>query len=236
MLGYALTTATFLFVMNSTHVKAQESKQFTVGAGQAITDVLTKADIFMYPEFLKGLILYVDNTQSPATLNYNVFLGKMMFLGNRKDTLVITNAETVKWFILDLDTFVYQKEYYRYLAGNDQFRLLSKRYTKLVDVKKEGAYGSSNSTGAVDSYSSLSTNNSSKLYQLRVNEETVFSIRTEYYFKNSTNEPVQATKGNLFKMFPDKTDQIKSYLKTESIRFNKMEDMVKLSLYIQEII
>lgn len=225
----------FFFFIRLSCLHAQDGKQFTVSAGQTIYSAMAKEEIYEYPNFVKSVIRYKDHTTSTFNLNYNIFLGKIQFISSRKDTLVVSNPEKVQNFVLGTDTFIYLKDYYRILAGNQRIRLLAKHYTKLVDVRKEGAYGASSSTSATDNYTSFSSDNNSKLFQLRVKEETVFSIRTEYFFLNAGEELFQATKNNLLRQFPDQADEIKSYIKDQSIRFNKLDDLRKILTYVQKL-
>ncbi len=215
-------------------ISGQETRDFTVGAGESVTDVLSMKEIFLYPEFINGTALNKNGTSSEALFNYNIINGEIQFISPRKDTLAVAKPGAVNFFSIASDTFYYSNGYYRKIAGDKNFMLAAMQYTRLADVRKAGPYGTTTSTGSVDNYSSLISSTTGGVYKLRVNVETVFTMRCDYFFSNPQDKFVPAKKSNLLKMFPDQEEKIKKYLKDESIRFNNKEDLVKLTNFLRQ--
>jgi hypothetical protein len=203
----------FFISMFPLNHQAQNTKTITVKTGQSITDVLTFNEIYRYPEFIQGKVFNQDGTLIEARLNYNIVLGEMQFINNQRDTLVIANSRNINYITLLNDTFYVNDGYFELITGNANCMLLVKQYLKLMDVKQEGAYGSSSSTGAVDNYSSISVGNNTGIYKLKAIQDMVFSIRTEYYFGNKSREFLLAREKNAVKLFTEKKDLIKRYIK-----------------------
>lgn len=227
------TFISVLFILMSIVASAQQVKNFTVSAGQSFVDVLSHDELFRYPKFIKGITVYKDGTTTSEKMNYNFVQGEMMFLNSRNDTLVITKKDAISQIILAEDTFYVSNGYYEQIAGNKTVMLLVHKYIKLVNVKKEGAYGTSNSTGSVDSYSSLSANNNSATLKLKVSEDMDFAIMTDFYFSKNSSEFVLARKNSILKLCPEKDEMIKEFIKSQSIRFNEKDDLIKLTEFLK---
>jgi hypothetical protein len=191
--------------------------------------------IYLYPHFLKGSVIFNNGKQNDAVLNYNLILGKIQFIKNSKDTLEVTNPGDVRIFVAGADTFLFNKVYYRMLLITPKIMLACHQYTKVLEVRKEAGYGVSNSTMAVDSYSSVLANDNSGLHKLKTSAETIFSIRTEYFFKTAMNEYEAASQKNLIKMFPGKGDNIKKFIKNNDLSFKKAADLQLLTRYINSL-
>jgi hypothetical protein len=226
---------TILFLIVSPEICAQEEKHFTVEPGQSIIDVISPGDIFLYPQFIIGKSVFKNGFSVDQLLNYNVILGEMQFINSRKDTLVVTNAAAISYFVLAADSFYFNKGYYRLVAGNRNIRLLEKNYTRLDDVRKEAGYGTYSSTGAIDTYTTLFNGNNQGIYKLKASEKMEYSIRTDYYFGNWDMEYFPALKQNILRMFPDHANEIKEYIKSQSIRFSRKEDLIKLTGFIKSL-
>jgi hypothetical protein len=109
------------------------------------------------------------------------------------------------------------------------------QYTKVLQVRREAGYGLSNSTMAVDSYSSVLANDNSGLHKLKASAETLFSICTDYFFSTGKNDFVLATQKNLIKIYPGKAEVIKKYVKEHDLNLKKRADLEALAMYISSL-
>lgn len=226
---------TIVLVLSGAVAYGQEERQFTVKEGMTISDALPDSMIYLYPQFLKGSVIFNNGKKDDAVLNYNLILAKIQFIKNAKDTLAVTNPGDVRIFVAGADTFLFNKVYYRMLLVKPKIMLACYQYTKVLEVRREAGYGLSNSTMAVDSYSSVLAADNSGLHKLKASAETLFSIRTEYFFKTTTNEFVAATQKNLIKMFPGKADNIKKFVKDNDLNFKKIADLQRLTGYANSL-
>jgi hypothetical protein len=225
------------FILLQVNTLAQDDKRFKVKSGSSITDVLSFQEMYRYPAFMKGVVFYKDGTSNEEIMNYNIVIAEMLFINSRKDTLVIDNRVGINHISISGDTFFVGDGYFEMLAGDNNIMLLMKRYVKLTDIKKEGAYGTNNSTGSIDNYTSISVGDNTSTYKMKVAQDMIYSFKTEYYFSNSDKEQqlTLARENNVIKMFPEKKDVIKKYIKDQSISFNKKEDLIQLTGFLQEL-
>jgi len=223
----------FIFMMISLNISAQEEKRFTVSPGKSITEVLSAGEIFLYPEFVKGKAVLNSGSVHEEKLNYNIILGEIQFIGSGKDTLTVSDPGSISYFVLAADTFYFNNGYYKLIKNDRNIKLLSKHYTKLVDVRKQSGYGTTSSTSSITGYSSIYSVNDQELYKLKASDEMLYSIRTEYYFRNLNDEIVPATRKSVLKMFPDQADKIKLFIKDQAIRFTNKEDLIRLADFIR---
>jgi hypothetical protein len=109
-----------------------------------------------------------------------------------------------------------------------------KQYIKLIDILKKGAFGTTNRSVAIDSYSSYLQSNSIS-YNLVPDEDIVLQDTRDYYFTNPCTGFVPFTKKNVIQLFPLKQDEIKAYLKTKKVNFSSREDLLKLADYLRAL-
>jgi hypothetical protein len=214
---------------------AQEERKFTVREGMTISETLPDSAIYLYPHFVKGIVIFNTGKQIDVVMNYNLILGKIQFIRNAKDTLAVSNPQDVKIFIAGSDRYMFDDVYYRILIATPKILLACHEYTKTLEVRKETGYGLASPTTAVDSYSFITAADNSGLYKLRASAETIYSITTDYYFGTERNEFSFATQKNLLKMYPGKAEEIKKYIKENKLNFKKRPDLEKLVGFINDL-
>ena len=60
----------------------------------------------------------------------------------------------------------------------------------------------------------------------------VFQRTLEYYLSDPSGGFVQYTKKNVMQLFPQHEDAIKAYLKSNKIKFDNRDDLIKLSEFL----
>ncbi|HVF96837.1 MAG TPA: hypothetical protein VM871_05935, partial [Flavisolibacter sp.] len=75
-------------------LSAQNTTFITVKAGNKIKDVLATTDVFYYPQFTKGRVVFKDATKGEAALNYSRLLDQMLFIDSKGDTLALADEKT----------------------------------------------------------------------------------------------------------------------------------------------
>lgn len=146
LLLFALVYSTGLFAQNTASV--------TVKAGSKIRDVLTTADVFYYPQFTKGKVFFRDGSKAEAKLNYSCLVDEIHFIDPKGDTLALADEKTIKFIVIDSDSFYYDDGYVRRIAGSDVAKLAVKQVWVVGDTRKIGAYNTANTTSSITSYTS----------------------------------------------------------------------------------
>lgn len=226
----AIQLCVFFMVTAIYTVLAQEPKNITVKAGTRIIDYFPFNDRYRYPEFRKGTAHFTDQTFTVALFNYNILLGELQFI-QKKDTLALVNVKNIEFIEISQDTFYFDNGVHEVLAGRDPVLMTMYQYVQLIDTKKEGAYGSKSSTGAVTSYGTV-YGRDSKTIDLVVNEDMVFSKKTLYYIGNPKDGFVLYRKNAVYKLFPDDKESIKQYIEEKKIDFGNKSDLVALTAFL----
>jgi hypothetical protein len=218
----------FILSVYSVEVKSQNSKSINVQAGSSITDVLSFKQIYSYPDFVVGKVVFKDGAAYNAKLNYNLYVGQIQFINRAGDTLSLANENTLKYVSIEKDTFFYDKGYFRLLEGNPNVKLAVQQRIKVVDKQKIGAFGQPTSGAGVQTVDRIV-----QINRLTLMENTILSKETKYYLGNHFNQFIPFNKNNLLKRFLNHQNEIKAYLKETEVDFNKQEDLMKVIRFLQ---
>ena len=213
-------------------LSAQKYETVTVKAGMRVVDCFPFAERYRYPEFVIGRIHFKSGVYSETKLNYDFLNGEMEYLKN-KDTLAIVNKKDIRFVVVAQDTFYYEKGYYLELISGGTVKVVMKEYIKLKETQKQDSYGTSSSGSSTTSYGSLPVGGN--FYMLTANEDMVFQKTREYYLSDQSGRFVSYTKKNVIQLFPQHEDKIKAYLKSNKVKFDNRDDLIRLADYLSAI-
>jgi hypothetical protein len=213
-----------VFLSCSTLIFSQKTEIITIKAGQDISILYNH--IYKYPQFVYGKLFFKDGTVAGGKMNYNLIIGKVQFIDEKNDTLVIADEAAIKFITIGTDTFYYDKDNYVELVANyGEVKMALQQRIKFIDEKSIGAFGIPTSTQNIDNYNTLRANNT---YSLKVNKDLVYSKECKYYFSEGESNFLVANKKNILKGFPNKRTVIESFLKEHEINYNNEEDLKSL--------
>jgi hypothetical protein len=218
-----------VFAIISPLIYAQET--VVVKPGTPAKQYFKPDEIYKYPAFTYGKIIFKSSKLDSALMNYNILLSEMHFIRPPHDTLAIANQSDILYVIFKTDTFYCNNGYLQFKAQNSRLKLAQKQYVKILAIRKSSGYGMTSSTSAITSVTSFegafSTN-----FNLLMNDEMVLAKQIDYYFSISLNEFQLFNKGNILKVFSKEKVQIKGFMKANRIDFKKKEDIYKLVDFI----
>jgi len=225
-----------LFILiGYSNLSAQDSTFVTIKAGFKVSDVLTAADIYYYPQFTNGKVFYRDGTKGASKMNYNRLYGQMLFIDPKADTLALTDEKTIFFIAIDHDTFFYDEGYMRLIVNDDLVKLAEKQTWIVADVRKMGTHNRPATTVAITSFSTYTDGtDAAKSKDLILNEEIVLRKKTEYYFGDEYNHFVPAGKKKILLLFPKEEQRIENYLKENKVNFDKKDDLEKLAHFLAQ--
>jgi hypothetical protein len=220
----------FSLVLCSLPVHAQGNKVIIIRAGTKVTDYFPIHERYLYTDFLPGRIVFRNGSMKDLQLNYNILLGEIEFL-QTGDTLAIASSRKKDIsYVVARDTFYYAGGYIQELSGG-QLKVGLKQYVKVKDVLKKGAYGTTSRGASVDTYTSMSSSGIS--YDLIPNEDIEVQKEIEYYISFQSGGFDLFTKKNVIQLFPEKSEEIKSYIKSKKVDFSSREDLLKFADYLR---
>lgn len=211
-----------------TTVFSQATERIYIKGGSARWEELNKA-VYLYPEFVSGLIEMKNGARFTRPLNYNRILTTIEFIDENKDTLALADESSVSQIIIGDDVFLFTPACLKSVTKG-KVKLYVHERMKVGDIQKVGAFGIPNSGSSIENIEQIQT--SQRNYDLDVNETIILSKATYYMVETDKHEFVQANRKNILKAAPGKEDQIKEYLKTNNVNFNKKDDVVDLVNYI----
>lgn len=214
------------------HCSNAQTNQWTVKTGESIQEVLGDSTIYRYPQFVDGRVYYDDGKVSRGLLNFDRLTGQMEFIAPSRDTLAIANEATVKFIAVQNDTFYFDKVYLELIHHNAGTRIGKMDVIKLLDIKKEGAFGQMNSTSSITSTSSFY--NGRQDYQLTQKGEITLKEQTKYFISHGNDDFLPATKKNIHKIFSQKMSAIEPFMKENNIDISKQEDLVRLIDFLEK--
>jgi hypothetical protein len=210
-----------------TSIFSQTTETFTIKAGEEINAVLKQ--VYKYPEFRKGKVVFSYDEPAGGMMNYNLIIGEIQFIGEKNDTLVIADEAAIKLITIGTDTFYYNRDsYLEQLANYGKVKIVLQQRIKFLDEKNIGAFGIPTSTQNIDNYNTLRANNT---YSLKINKDLVYSKESKYYFSKGESDFFIANKKNILKEFPRKKVVIENYLKEHGINYNE-DDLKRLFDYL----
>jgi len=223
-----------LFVLISySDLAAQDSTYITIKAGNRISDVLTTADIFYYPQFTSGKVFFKDGSRAAAKLNYTRLHDQMLFIDSKGDTLALANEKTIRFIAIDQDTFYYDEGYMRIIADNGFVKLAEKQIWVVADIRKIGTHNTQKSTVAITTLSNYNDETTrAKSHDLLLNEDMVIRREAHYYFGDEYNRFARSGKKKLLLLFPKDELRLENYLKENKVNFDKKEDLEKLAQFL----
>lgn len=213
---------------------AQTDSTKKLKADDVFTEVFTVMDLFRYPEFRDGKVIFRDGSEVSARMNYNKLFDQFMFLNESGDSMAIGNAETIRVIVVGRDSFYTMKNsFVESLGTSNGIRFARKQTLKEVDQEKTGAYGQSYSANSTTAKKSVYTVDGKP--RLNVGEKTVFSKKTEFYISHKSDEFLPASRKNIEKMFSMHSGAIREYIKQHNTEFSKESSIAELIRYIASL-
>ena len=225
----------FFILIGYRELDAQDSTFVTIKTGERVTDVLTSAEIYYYPQFSDGKVFFRNGTKGGSKMNYSRLYDQILFINPNGDTLALSDEKNIKFIVIERDTFYFGEGYMRLIADDGVTKLTEKQIWVLADIRKIGTHGRATTTVAVTSFSTYTDNrDAAKSKDLIMNEDIVLQKRTQYYFGDKYNLFVPASKKGLLQLFPKEQRSIDNYLKENKINFNKKDDIEKLYQFLRQ--
>src|SRR5687768_16382326 len=204
---------------------SQRPKTLTVPPGVEVRDIVPANEIFQYPDFKQGVVVFRDGTSAPGKLNYNGLVAELQFIDPKGDTLSLANEKTILLALVGTDTFYYSEGYVRQLTTGKHLKI-GERVAFKEFINKPGAYGLSSATTATNNVSEPLNRRSQ---QLNVSQEVFLVKNTNYLLGDRFNGFVIADKNTVLRFLPEKKFEIEEFIDKNKTNFNRGEDLVKLA-------
>lgn len=205
------------------------SLSITSSYSQATVKELTH---YIFPEFTQGIILMKNGVKNKALLNYNSLTQEMIFVDKGKKLAIGDTAlelvDTI--FINDRKFFLLNKKFVE-LIFHSKCDLYAEHKCSLIEKGKQAAYGGTSETSATTSYSSLVSEG--RFYELELPDNYRTEPYTNYWLKKNGELNKFVNMKQLMKLYDDKQDQFKAYIKSHDVKYKNQISIVELIEYLE---
>lgn len=227
-------------VLFSSGAIGQALKTYRVPAGVEIDEVISFDELHRYPDFQRCAIHYVDGKSSLAMANFSLLFQKMVVITVRGDTTFLKNDYLISWFDFGKELIVNDYKYGLVETTPDSiFPKLGKReFLHLIPVE-EGTY---------DGYSNFVDPSSTNVVLRRVGNDlnrvmedqfarsNVLAERhVDYFFFDKNGRVYPANTASVYKAFPRYKEEIRQFIRKESIDFKEETSLQQLMTFCREV-
>lgn len=217
----------FCLVQLCSVLQAQGPETYTIKPGEKVYDIIPLKEIYHNPAFVQGSVIFKDGRVAGSRLNYNKLIAAIQFIDAKGDTLSLDEEYTIKYVVLNKDTFCFDKGYIQLRIQNPLVRVGKIEYFQEFE-QKQGTYGmASNTSSAINAATIVDK----RAFNFNTDHELLLVKKAQYFFGNA-NEFLPAEKRNVVKLFPKRKKEIIKYLDNTPTNFNNENDLIKLAAFL----
>ena len=187
---------------------------------------------YLFPEFSTCTIRSTSGTVSTENGNYNTITGKMAFMkGTTIYGLAVTRqADTISF---GNRHFVPFGEVFQEVVVNAPITLFIQHESRLISPGQPVGYGGTSKVSKVNTYSHLSTQ--SGIYSLEIPPD--FEIKYMPVYRIRRNGEMHSFLGRtqFIKIFPEHKKEIGNFIKSQDIKMEDRDDLIRLVTYCNEL-
>lgn len=183
---------------------------------------------YLFPEFSECTIRSTSGTVSTEIGNYNTITGKMAFM---KGTTIyglalVRQADTITF---GNRQFVPFGEVFHEVVVNAPITLFIQHESRLIPPGQPVGYGGTSKVSNVDTYSHISTQ--SGIYSLEIPPD--FEVKYMPIYRILRDGKMHSFLGRkqFIKIFPEHKKEIGSFIKSQGIKMEDRDDLIKLVSY-----
>jgi hypothetical protein len=186
---------------------------------------------YILPEFIKGTVLMKSKTTNSTMLNYNALTEEMIF-DNKGNKMAMARLEEIDTVYIDGRKFFPLQGRFVEILYQNRVDLYARHKCSVIDPGKPAAYGGTSQTSSVTSYSSFFSNG--QAYQLKLPDGFTTKPYTEYLLKKDGKLTMFVTLRQLSKLFSEKSDQFKKYVKENKVDIEDPDAVAELVKYMEQ--
>ena len=187
---------------------------------------------YLFPEFTMCTIRSTSGTVSAENGNYNTITGKMAFMkANTIYGLAVTRqADTISF---GNRHFVPFGEVFQEVVVNAPITLFIQHESRLISPGQPVGYGGTSKVSKVNTYSHLSTQ--SGIYSLEIPPDFEIKYMPVYRIRRDGEMYSFLGRKQFVKIFPEHKKEIGNFIKSQDIKMEDREDLIRLVTYCNEL-
>ena len=188
---------------------------------------------FLFHDFSLGKVRMKNDNLQSVMLNYNTVSEKMVFEkgGNLYDMVNIEMIDTV--FVQESKFVPVGKVFYEVLLIAP-ISLFIQHKGKLLSPGTPAAYGGTSQVSSTTRLTSVQL--SSGYYNLKLPKDYIVKTDRVYWIRKDNIMFSYTNERQFIKIFPDKVKEIKEFIKKQKIKFDMLQDQIRLTEHCNELI
>jgi len=188
---------------------------------------------YLYPEFSQSIVKLKNGQSKKTIMNYNTFTEKMVFEQDNK-LMDLIGVELIDTVFMQKNKFVPVGEIFHEVVLTGPISLYIQHKGNIMPAGKPGAYGGTSMTSSTQSYSGISSG-TGNYYNLKLPSDVAVKVDPIYWVKKDNDMFSFITKKQFLKIFPDKSVEIKQYIKKNRIKFYNRDHLIQLINYCNKL-
>ena len=203
---------------------------FSFGIESVLSQEKSKIELqqYLFPDFSRSTVKVRNGKTVTILLNYNIVTEKMVFEQNG-EYFDLANPESVDTAYIHNRAFIQNEDAFLEVAVKGSLPFFIQHKGELIPPGRPAGYGSTSQTTSSNYLSGLNTPQGYYNFKLpdgyTVRASSVYWVRINGEMENFIGER------QFLKLFPDKADQLKKYLKDSKLKIEKREDFLRLTEY-----
>lgn len=177
---------------------------------------------YLFPEFTKAKILMKNGQSHEELMNFNTVTERMVYLKNGK-YWDLANPDMVDTVYFGNIRFITMGKFFYELLYNGKVVLLLQHKGSLQSAGAEVGYGGKSQLAVTDNLSSVDL--ASGRFNLPIPSDYVVHLSPVYWLKRDYELIDFTTEKQFLKIWPDKNDRIRDFIKKNRLKTEKPEDM-----------
>jgi len=188
---------------------------------------------YIFPTFTNGTVIMKGGNKKQSVLNYNTVTQEMIFEQSGK-RLAMDKLETIDTVIIQDRKFIPAGKVFYEVAFVAPISLFIQHKSDITSEGKSIGYGTKKQTTSSTSYSKLMA--ADGLYSLKLPDDFYVSNTSINWVQKDESMVKFITKRQFLKIFPERENELKQYIKENNIGMKSSEDLIKLVSYCNELV
>jgi hypothetical protein len=186
---------------------------------------------YLFPDFSDGVILMRSGAKNTLSLNLNTLTEQMVF-DNKGQKKAIAKKEMplIDTIYIQDRKFVVLNEKFVEALYYSEWRLY-KEYQSILIENKPSGYGTSSETSSSVSLTHLENNG--RLIELEIPDGYKVKSSSFYWLKRDGDLKKVSKMKDLKKLYPEKVDIFKKYVKKNKVKYDNQESLISLIDYME---
>ena len=188
---------------------------------------------YVFADFTQGNVKQKGGNIYSTLLNYNTLTEEMIFVNNGIN-LALDKIETIDSVIIDNHIYIpHEKVFFEQIVSGS-ISLFVQHKSELETKGNQVGYGGTSLISSTTKMSTLS--NSGLVYNLKLPTEYTIEDNSHYWIKYNNKYYEIDNEKDLKKIFAEQEQKIKSFIKSNKVKFSEESGLRKLVEYLNDIV